>query len=118
MRLALAAMWIATGIVSLWLYPREASLALLAEVGLRGAVADVALVTAALLDIALGIGLLVRRWRQPVYLAQLLLVLGYTVIITLWLPAQWLHPFGPVLKNLPLLAMILALWALDRKPWT
>lgn len=52
------------------------------------------------------------------YLAQLLLVLGYTVIITLWLPAQWLHPFGPVLKNLPLLAMILALWALDRKPWT
>ena len=118
MRLALAAMWIATGIVSLWQYPREASLALLAEVGPRGAVADVALVTAALLDIALGIGLLVRRWRQPVYLAQLLLVLGYTVIITLWLPAQWLHPFGPVLKNLPLLAMILALWALDRKPWT
>lgn len=118
MRVALAAMWIATGIVSLWLYPRESSLAMLAEVGLQGALADAALWSAALLDIALGIGLLARRWRQPVYLAQLLLVLGYTAIISIWLPGQWLHPFGPVLKNLPLLAMILALSALDRKPWT
>lgn len=118
MRWALAAMWIATGIVSLWLYPRDLSLAMLAQVGLQGALADAALWSAALLDIALGLALLGARWRQPAYLLQLLLVLGYTLIISIWLPAQWLHPFGPVLKNLPLLAMILVLFALDRKPWT
>lgn len=118
MRWTLAAMWIATGIISLWLYPRHLSLAMLAQVGLRGALADAALWSAALLDIALGVALLSVRWRQPAYLAQLLLVLGYTLIISVWLPGQWLHPFGPVLKNLPLLAMILALFAIDRKPWT
>ncbi|WP_434945743.1 SDR family oxidoreductase [Luteimonas sp. SDU82] len=118
MRWTVAAMWIATGIVSLWLYPRELSLDMLAQVGLRGPLADAALWSAALLDIALGVALLHARWRAPAYLAQLLLVLGYTVIISIWLPGQWLHPFGPVLKNLPLLAMILALLALDRKPWT
>jgi len=118
MRWTLALMWIATGIVSLGLYPRELSLEMLGQVGLHGAFADAALWSAAIIDLGLGAALLVARWRTPVYLAQLALVLGYTVIITLWLPEQWLHPFGPVLKNVPLLAMILSLLALDRKPWT
>jgi hypothetical protein len=29
-------------------------------------------------------------------------MLLYTLIISLFLPAQWAHPFGPVVKNLPL----------------
>jgi hypothetical protein len=42
-------------------------------------------------------------------------VLGYTAIITVALPEQWLHPYGPVVKNLPLLAAILALHQLERR---
>src|SRR5690606_24786813 len=119
MRWTLAFMWVATGIISLWLYPRELSMQMLGRVGLRGGLAEAALWSAALLDFALGAALLlVSRWRTQVYLAQLALVLGYTIIISLWLPEQWLHPFGPVLKNVPLLAMILSLLALDRRPWT
>ena len=118
MRWTLAFMWVATGIISLWLYPRELSLAMLGRVGLQGALADAALWSAALLDFALGAALLLGRWRTQVYLAQLALVLGYTIIINIWLPEQWLHPFGPVLKNVPLLAMILSLLALDRRRWT
>ena len=118
MRWTLALMWIATGIVSLWLYPRELSLGMLGRVGLQGGLAEASLWSAALLDIALGLALLAARWRTTAYVLQLLLVLGYTVVISVWLPEQWLHPFGPVLKNLPLLAMILALLAMDRKPWT
>jgi DoxX-like family len=38
-------------------------------------------------------------------------ILCYTAIITIWLPQYWLHPFGPVLKNLPIL---LLLWLLHR----
>ena len=53
------------------------------------------------------------RRRRPLWLAQIVLVLGYTVIISLRLPEFWLHPYGPVLKNLPLLAMLLLLWTLD-----
>lgn len=119
MRWTLAFMWVATGIISLWLYPRELSLQMLGRVGLQGGLAEAALWSAALLDFALGAALLLSaRWRTPVYLVQLALVLGYTLIISLWLPEQWLHPFGPVLKNVPLLAMIVSLLALDRKPWT
>jgi len=114
MRLSLALMWIATGVISLWVYPRAASLELLAQVGLHGAPANAALWSAALLDFALGVALLVLRRRHLLYLAQLALVAVYTVIITVWLPEQWGHPFGPVLKNLPLMAMIAALAALDR----
>ena len=93
--------------------PRQAP-DLLARVGLAGGLANAALWTAALLDIALGVALLLMRSRALLYVAQLVLVATYTLVITIWLPEQWSHPFGPVLKNLPLLAMIAALAALDR----
>ena len=106
-------MWLATAVVSLWC-THARSLAMLAQVGLYGGAAVAALWTGALADLALGLGILVARFRTVSYALQFALVAGYTVIITLWLPAQWAHPFGPVLKNLPLLAMILALLMLDR----
>ena len=114
MRFALALMWLATAVVSLWIYPREDSLALVAQLGLHGTVAIAALWAGALCDLALGLGILWRPTRTLAYALQIALVAGYTVIISLWLPEQWAHPFGPVLKNLPLLAMTLALLMLDR----
>jgi uncharacterized protein YbjT (DUF2867 family) len=114
MRITVAAMWIVTALVSLWGYPREASLALLARTGLQGEWATTALWSAALLDLVLGLAVLQPRWRTLVYLFQGIVVATYTLIITVWLPEQWLHPYGPVLKNLPVLAMIACLWALDR----
>ena len=114
MRFALALMWLATAVVSLWVYPREDSLALVAQLGLHGRVAIAALWAGALCDLALGLGILWRPSRTLAYALQIALVTGYTLIISLWLPEQWAHPFGPVLKNLPLLAMTLALLMLDR----
>lgn len=115
MRLSLSVMWIGTAVVSLWGYPRQDSLALLARTGLEGAWATAALWSAALLDLMLGLGMLLRpAWRRTIYAAQAALVAAYTLMITAWLPEQWLHPYGAVLKNLPLLAMIACLWALDR----
>jgi hypothetical protein len=46
---------------------------------------------------------------------QIALIIGYTLIISVALPEFWLHPFGPVLKNVPLLAAILALHELERR---
>ncbi|WP_447729147.1 DoxX-like family protein [Pseudoxanthomonas suwonensis] len=60
-----------------------------------GGLADVALWSGALLDALLGIAMLVLPGRRPVYYAQLLLMAGYTVLISLWLPEFWLHPFAP-----------------------
>src|SRR5690606_36760006 len=53
MRVELAAMWLATGLGSLWVYAREASLAMLAQVGLHGPMATAALWTGAIADLAL-----------------------------------------------------------------
>lgn len=115
LRLSLALVWIVTGIVSLGVYPVSGSLDLLARVGLHGGFALASLYVAAALDLALGIATLVMQRRQWLYVLQAIVILGYTAIITLWLPEYWLHPYGPVLKNLPLLAALWLLYALDRK---
>lgn len=113
-RFALAAVWIVTGLLSLGIYPVEASYALLAEVGLHGALASLALYGAAVLDIALGIATLAfpGRW---LWRMQLAIMASYTVIISFFLPEFWLHPFGPILKNVPILALLIALDATEGK---
>jgi uncharacterized protein YbjT (DUF2867 family) len=115
LRVAVALVWLWTGIVSLGLYPVQDSYALLARVGLHGALATAALYGAALLDLVLGALTLVAppRWRPAVWGAQLLLIGGYTLLITLFLPEYWLHPYGPLSKNLPMMAAIALLWALE-----
>jgi len=104
-----------TGIVSLGVYPVEDSLALLARVGLHGVLATLALFGAALLDLVLGVLTVAApaRWRRWVWLAQLALIGGYTVLITFFLPEYWLHPYGPISKTLPILAVLGLLWALE-----
>jgi uncharacterized protein YbjT (DUF2867 family) len=115
LRIALALLWLWTAAVSLGLYPVSDSHALLARVGLHGAMATMALYGAALLDLVLGVLTLAApaRWRRPVWLAQLALLAGYTVLVTLFLPEYWLHPYGPISKNLPIAAAIALLWALE-----
>jgi len=59
------------------------------------------------LDLALAFALL-RNWRpRPIALAQIALVLAYTAGLTLLAPALWLDPYGGLLKNLPILALLL-----------
>jgi uncharacterized protein YbjT (DUF2867 family) len=117
LRISIALVWIVTAIVSFGLYPVEDSYALLARTGISGALAPVALYGAAMLDLLFGIGTLVLkrgRWRRRLWLAQLALIIGYTIIISFRLPEFWLHPYGPLLKNLPMIAAIWLLYELDQ----
>jgi hypothetical protein len=117
LRWSIALVWIWTGIVSLGLYPRTESLALLARTGITGTLADFALYAAAALDLALGAATLLMRHRRLLWLAQFALILGYTAIITVKLPEFWLHPYGPILKNLPMLACIALLYSIEDRRW-
>jgi len=108
MRWTVALVWLGSGITSLLGWPIGRSMDMLGAVGLHGTWAWLALVSGALLDIALGIATLAWR-RRWVYLLQIATIAGYTAIITVALPEYWLHPFGPVLKNLPMLALLGAL---------
>jgi len=114
-RISLAVLWFVSGVVSLGLYPVDASFVMLERVGVPSAWTPWALYGAALLDIALGV--LTLLWpRRRLWLAQIGLIVGYTVAITFGLPEQWLHPFAPIVKNLPILAMLLTLHALETRP--
>jgi uncharacterized protein YbjT (DUF2867 family) len=113
LRLSLAFLWIVTGVLSLGLYPLADSLRLLAGLGIHGALADLALYGGGALDLILG-SLLLWRWRPAwVGAGMLALMLAYSLLAA-GLPAEyWLHPFAPLLKNLPIAAATLAMMALE-----
>ncbi|HKU94286.1 MAG TPA: NAD(P)H-binding protein, partial [Vineibacter sp.] len=108
-RVALAALWLLSGILG-WLAPPDAWRDLSAM--LERLSLPVALLANAFCALDVVIGLLVLfRWRPALLAAfQVAVVAGYTVVLSLLVPALWLHPFGPLLKNLPILALI-AVWA-------
>jgi uncharacterized protein YbjT (DUF2867 family) len=116
LRCALALVWLATALVSVFVYPRAGSLALLARAGIAGWPATLALYGAAGLDAAFGIASL--AWpRRTLWLAQGALVLGYSLVIAACMPEYLWHPFGPLLKNVPILAILFILLA-EEKSWT
>lgn len=96
--------------VSLGIYPVADSLALLARTGLSGTPALFALYGAAGLDLAFGWATLFRPGRR-LWLAQMALIAGYSLVIALCLPEYLIHPFGPLSKNLPILALLFVLLA-------
>lgn len=115
LRITIALVWITAGVTSAFLYPLRESYALLAQVGIVGATAQVTLYAAAALDLLLGLAILFRcRLRTAAY-AQVVIMLGYSLIISVALPEFWLHPFGPVSKNLPLLAGTLVMLVMERR---
>ncbi|WP_094856896.1 SDR family oxidoreductase [Bordetella genomosp. 10] len=108
LRGALAVTWIGTAICSAFVHPRAASLDLLARVHLHGAAALLALYLASALDFVLGVATLLRPGRR-LWAAQAALILAYSLLIAVALPEYLWHPFGPILKNLPILALLFVL---------
>jgi nucleoside-diphosphate-sugar epimerase len=114
LRCSIAVVWIGTAIVSAVVYPVSDSLALLERVGAEGALARVLLFGAAGLDLVLGLATLF--WpRRALWWLQIALIGLYSALIGWRLPEYWLHPYGPMLKNLPILASLCLLLAIDRR---
>lgn len=111
---SVALVWIWSGVVSAMFYPVQDSYALLARVGIDGIAAPLVLYAASATDVLFGVALL-RRWhlRGLIY-SQLALMLTYSVAVSLYLPEFWLHPFGPMIKNLPFAVASLAILALEQ----
>jgi uncharacterized protein YbjT (DUF2867 family) len=107
LRLSIAFLWLWSGIVSLFFFPHEQSYQFLAASGITGSAAPMTLYGLALMDIILGLATLFAYRIRPLILFQLTLIFLYTLTITFTLPEFWLHPFGPVLKNIPLLVTLL-----------
>ncbi|WP_277184296.1 SDR family oxidoreductase [Caballeronia sp. BR00000012568055] len=112
LRFALAAVWIWTAIVSAFVQPISVSLDLLGRVHLTGAIALAALYASATLDFVLGIATIVRPSRR-LWLGQGALIAMYTAILVTFMPQMLADAFGPLLKNLPILAILMVLYNED-----
>lgn len=109
LRLSLAAVWLLTALASLWELNGQ-SLALLRQAGIHDLrLARLLVIAGAGVDLLLGLAL----WRWPGRLSYGLAALGMLVMtgVASWLlPSLWLDPLGPLLKNLPIAALLWLLW--------
>ncbi len=89
---------------------------LVRALGLPDTWGDPLRIGSSVLDLVLAAMLLRGRSTGATTLAQLATVLGYTAVIGIALPTLWLDPLGPLLKNIPILALILVHGAIaDRR---
>jgi uncharacterized protein YbjT (DUF2867 family)/uncharacterized membrane protein YphA (DoxX/SURF4 family) len=114
LRGALAALWIASGLLGLAL-PTEVVGATTPAEPIEGPVVLALARIGGGVDLVLGL-LCFARWRPRLVLAAMTGVLAiYTVAIgTLW-PQHWLDPFGGLIKNIPLLAALGLLLAVEER---
>lgn len=115
LRASLVVVWLATAVVSVWELHGQ-SRELLAGLPTAWAGGHVPWLPTAIIlagaaaDAVLGLWLwLALRPGRQAYGAALLMMLIMTLLATAIHPAWWLHPFGPLTKNLPIAAI---LWVL------
>ncbi|KVC87898.1 NAD-dependent dehydratase [Burkholderia ubonensis] len=111
---SLAIVWIWTAIASAFIHPLRDSLALLAHVHLTGIFALAALYAACALDFVFGVATVVAPSRR-LWAAQIVLIVAYSAVIAVAMPGLLAEPFGPVLKNVPILAVLLILFAEEER---
>jgi hypothetical protein len=113
LRGALVVTWLATAMVSAIEWNGQ-SLELLRQAGLHDADTAHALVGLGVaVDLGIGLALLLRPGLVAYGLA-LAAMLAMTLVATALLPTLWLHPLGPLLKNVPVAALLVALIRIER----
>ena len=113
LRASLVVVWLATAVVSVWeLHGQSRELLAGLPTAWAGGHAPwlptAIILAGAAADAVLGLWLALRPGRKA-YGAALLIMLAMTLLATAIHPAWWLHPFGPLTKNLPIAAI---LWVL------
>lgn len=97
--------WIGSGITGLVSDPQDAR-AILDSVGIALALQPALVGATSFLDLMLGIGLVVARFRRLVLWLMLASVVAYTVVLGATAPELWIDPLGGMLKNFGLMVLI------------
>jgi len=107
---SLAFMWLYTALISAALPQESGVLKLLERCGFEGRWGLAALVFSCSLNVSLGL-LILRRPLPWVLALQVAAVLGYTATAAFNMPELTIDHCGPLVKNLPVLALIMLLWS-------
>jgi hypothetical protein len=102
---SLAFLWIFTGLTSIYFSP-EVGYEILASASITGLMADLSVYAGGTLDILIGLWLLTSIGIRLCCIIQVVVIVLYTVLLTFIDMSFWLHPFGPITKNIPIVVLI------------
>ncbi len=115
LRYSLAIVWLMTAVITAFFTPKSINHLLTQQIRLTGQEAIFAVYGFSLIDFLLGLTLLFSYRLKLFGTIQFLLVVFYTIFISVQAPQWWLHPYGPLLKNIPILIGTLIIISLARK---
>lgn len=109
LRISLVAVWLWTAVCSVLQWNAESTALLVGLPPAWDTLKPLLIGAGALLDLVVGLWLWLRPGRMA-YGAAMVALLLMTVLATAINPSWWLHPFGPLSKNLPIAAALVLLW--------
>jgi len=113
-RVALIVLWLASALLGLFLAP-DSFLPALHSSGLPDAASLILARAGGVVDFCIAVALIVGWRLRTLAMIQIAVVLGYTVGLGLMAPTLWVDPFGGLLKNMPLLALLLVHRVLEQE---
>jgi len=106
---AITAVLVVLWLTSAWLgffYGHDAAKEIVGALGISNGMIEPLRIGGSLADIAIAAIVLLDQKGRWSTATQLLFVLGYTLTISVASPQLWLDPLGPLLKNIPIIALI------------
>lgn len=101
--LSISFIWIWSGLSSLISW--EASYGFMQEVGANHQLSVLFIYLGSVVDIILGLVVFAKKHRAKIIILQILTMVIYMLILSIAVPHYWLHPFGVLSKNIPLIAL-------------
>lgn len=108
-RFSLSLLWITTAYASVF-GDYNFGISVLANGGITGGFADLSIFGGAAVDTMIGVWLLTGWKLKECLIAQGIVIIIYTGLLTVIDSSFWSHPLGPLTKNIPIIVLIAILF--------
>jgi nucleoside-diphosphate-sugar epimerase len=115
LRLGLAFIWIATAVISAFVYPLEKCISMAAGLGVTSWQASALVYAGAAVDGILGFALLFNIRPALIGLLQIGTIAIFTILASFAVPEAWIDPLGPLTKNTAVVLATLVMIAMEAR---